>query len=196
MRAASDRTAQRHKKRTGFGPHPESEHPGQTRLECRSRTAISCDSHERREQHFRRPAEKSGQVLVRTQKANTPARRGWNADRAQPFLVIAARDASSISDDRRKSGQVLVRTQKANTPARRGWNADRAQPFLVIAARDASSISDDRQKSGQVLVRTEPIIQMILGRFRGGMSGVLNFERVFFGYGNHDFCHSLSSYSG
>src|SRR5437870_7533072 len=74
----------------------------------------------------------------------------------------------------KKSGQVLVRTQKANTPARRGWNADRAQPFLVIAARDASSISDDRQKSGQVLVRTEPIIQMILGRFRGGMSGVLN----------------------
>src|SRR5437016_1427824 len=72
------------------------------RLECRSRTAISCDSHERREQHFRRPAEKSGQVLVRTQKANTPARRGWNADRAQPFLVIAARDASSISDDRQK----------------------------------------------------------------------------------------------
>ncbi|PYJ24379.1 MAG: hypothetical protein DME89_13865 [Verrucomicrobia bacterium] len=98
------------KKRTGFGPHPESEHPGQMRLECRSRTAISCDSHERREQHFRRPAEKSGQVLVRTQKANTPARCGWNADRAQPFLVIAAReflviaarDASSISDDRQK----------------------------------------------------------------------------------------------
>src|SRR5207244_3556592 len=51
---------------------------------------------------FRRPAEKSGQVLVRTQKANTPARCGWNADRAQPFLVIAARDASSISDDRQK----------------------------------------------------------------------------------------------
>src|SRR5437660_1720024 len=72
------------------------------RLECRSRTAISCDSHERREQHFRRPAAKSGQVLVRTQKANTPARCGWNADRAQPFLVIAARDASSISDDRQK----------------------------------------------------------------------------------------------
>src|SRR5437016_14092070 len=45
---------------------------------------------------------KSGQVLVRTQKANTPARRGWNADRAPPFLVIAARDASSISDDRQK----------------------------------------------------------------------------------------------
>src|SRR6266566_581775 len=90
------------KKRTGFGPHPESEHPGQMRLECRSRTAISCDSHERREQHFRRPAAKSGQVLVRTQKANTPARCGWNADRAQPFLVIATRDASSISADRKK----------------------------------------------------------------------------------------------
>src|SRR5947199_6093778 len=71
-------------------------------LECRSRTDISRDSHEIREQHFRRPAEKSGQVLVRTQKANTPARRGWNADRAPPFLVIAARDASSISDDRQK----------------------------------------------------------------------------------------------
>src|SRR5436190_1956793 len=35
------------------------EHPGQMRLECRSRTAISCDSRERREQHFRRPAEKA-----------------------------------------------------------------------------------------------------------------------------------------
>src|SRR2546430_14224105 len=93
------------KKRTGFGPHPESEHPGQTRLECRSRTAISCDSHERREQHFRRPAEKSGQVLVRTQKANTPARCGWNADRAQPFLVIAARDASSIRSEERRVGK-------------------------------------------------------------------------------------------
>src|SRR5437773_8851069 len=45
---------------------------------------------------------KSGQVLVRTQKANTPARCGWNADRAQPFLVIATRDASSISDDRQQ----------------------------------------------------------------------------------------------
>ena len=28
------------------------------------------------------------------------------------------------------------------------------------------------------MVRTEPIIQMILGRFRGGMSGVLNFARA------------------
>src|SRR6266705_2119326 len=95
---------------------------------------------------FQTTGRKSGQVLVRTQKANTPARCGWNADRAQPFLVIAARDASSISDDRQKSGQVLVRTQKANTPARCGCNADRAQPFLLIATRDASSISDDRQK--------------------------------------------------
>src|SRR2546430_3669559 len=94
-------------------------------------------------------------ALPISQKANTPARRGWNADRAQPFLVIAARDASSISDDRQKSGQVLVRTQKANTPARRGWNADRAQTFLVIATRDASSISDERQKNGQGLVRTQ-----------------------------------------
>src|SRR5437764_10761756 len=85
------------KKRTGFRQQPESEHPGQMRLECRSRTAISCDSRERREQHFRRPAEKSGQVLVRTQKANTPARRGWNADCAQLFFVIAAGDARSIS---------------------------------------------------------------------------------------------------
>src|SRR5207237_10291390 len=64
---------------------------------------------------------------------------------------------------------------KQHTPTRRCWISVLAQPFLVIAARDASSISDDRQKSGQVLVRTEPIIQMILGRFRGGMSGVLNF---------------------
>src|SRR5437773_1128149 len=72
------------------------------RLECRYRIAISLDSQGGREQHVRRRAAKSGQVLVRTQKANTPARCGWNADRAQPFLVIAARDASSISDDRQK----------------------------------------------------------------------------------------------
>src|SRR5437773_4603420 len=71
-------------------------------LECRSRTAISCDSHERRRSPDITTGRKSGQVLVRTQKANTPARCGWNADRAQPFLVIAARDASSISDDRQK----------------------------------------------------------------------------------------------
>src|SRR5947208_10044635 len=51
---------------------------------------------------FQTTGRKSGQVLARTQKANTPARCGWNADRAQPFLVIAARDASSISDDRQK----------------------------------------------------------------------------------------------
>src|SRR5438876_3078328 len=86
-------------------------------------------------------------ALFRSQKANTPARRGWNADRAQPFLVIATRDASSISDDRQKSGQVLVPTQNPNPPARRGLNADRAQPFLVIATRYASSTSDDRQDS-------------------------------------------------
>src|SRR5437879_11253346 len=85
------------------------------RLECRSRTAISCDSHERREQHFRRPAEKSGQVLVRTQKANTPARCGWNADRAQPFLVIATRDASSISDDRQKKGEGFWSARRQQT---------------------------------------------------------------------------------
>src|SRR5437773_9124897 len=55
---------------------------------------------------------KSGQVLVRTQKANTPARCGWNADRAQPFLVIATRDASSISDDRQKKGKGFANPPK------------------------------------------------------------------------------------
>src|SRR5436309_9851666 len=91
------------------------------------------------------------------------------------FFLKPPETPATFPTSRHDGRPVLVRTQKANTPARRGWNADRAQPFLVIAARDASSISDDRQKSGQVLVRTEPIIQMILGRFRGGMSGVLNF---------------------
>src|SRR5437773_6780462 len=59
---------------------------------------------------------KSGQVLVRTQKANTPARCGWNADRAQPFLVIATRDASSISDDRQQKGDRFWPTPKKRTP--------------------------------------------------------------------------------
>src|SRR5213075_1103914 len=97
---------------------------------------------------IRRPprSTQQGTLFPYTSLFRSPARSGWNADRAQPFLVIAARDASSISDDRQKSGQVLVRTQKANTPARRGWNADRAQPFLVIATRDSSSILDELQK--------------------------------------------------
>src|SRR5438132_6595660 len=99
---------------------------------------------------------------------------GGNKAAENNSLIWARVHRPTLRTTGTKSGQVLVRTQKANTPARRGWNADRAQPFLVIAARDASSISDDRQKSGQVLVRTEPIIQMILGRFRGGMSGVLS----------------------
>src|SRR5256886_17233562 len=74
-RDASSISDDRQKKRTGFGPHPESEHPGQTRLECRSRTAISCDSRERREQHFRRPAEKAdgcwSQLSKRKQRLET-----------------------------------------------------------------------------------------------------------------------------
>src|SRR5438309_3918059 len=96
MRSRTECKTTLRKKRTGFGPHPESEHPGQMRLECRSRTAISCDSRERREQHFRRPAEKRGQVLVRTKKATTQARGGWKAHVASPFLVQAARDAASL----------------------------------------------------------------------------------------------------
>src|SRR2546430_33396 len=59
---------------------------------------------------------KSGQVLVRTQKANTPARCGWNADRAQPFLVIATRDASSISDDRQKKADRFWSAPRKRTP--------------------------------------------------------------------------------
>src|SRR5437870_2708048 len=86
------------------------------RLQYHALTTFSCDSHERREQHFRRPAEKSGQVLVRTQKANTPARCGWNADRAQPFLVIATRDASSISDDRQKRADRFWSAPRTRTP--------------------------------------------------------------------------------
>src|SRR5438034_10854739 len=116
MRSASNRMPQLGKKRTGFGPHPESEHPGQTRLECRSRTAISCDSHERREQHFRRPAEKRGRVLAGTKNGKTPGRGGWNADGAQPFLVIATRDASSISDDRQKKRTGFGPQPRTETP--------------------------------------------------------------------------------
>src|SRR5438132_9068516 len=102
------------------------------RLECRSRTAISCDSHERREQHFRRPAAKSGQVLVRTQKANTPARCGWNADRAQPFLVIAARDASSISDDRQKKGKQFCRIPTTETTDTNAWEMPIAHTLFLL----------------------------------------------------------------
>src|SRR5437879_8538277 len=104
MSSWTDRMPPLGKKRTGFGPHPESEHPGQMRLECRSRTAISCDSHERREQHFRRPAEKRGQVLVRTKQANTPSRRGYNADRAELLILLVSGDARSISSEQRKKG--------------------------------------------------------------------------------------------
>src|SRR5204862_6776122 len=69
---------------------------------------------------YSRRAAKSGQVLVRTQKANTPARCGWNADRAQPFLVIAARDASSISDDRQKKGAGFGPERRNRKPGHEG----------------------------------------------------------------------------
>src|SRR2546429_7164752 len=78
-RDASSISDDRQKKRTGFGPHPESEQPGQTRLECRSRTAIYCDSRERRDQHYRRPAEKTDRVWAKPEKPrNRP-----NAERKQ-----------------------------------------------------------------------------------------------------------------
>src|SRR5438094_9659546 len=89
MSSWSDITAPRHKKRTGFGPHPESEHPGQMRLECRSRTAISCDSRERREQHFRRPAEKAERFWSAPRKRKRPEERRGRTDRKRPFLAKA-----------------------------------------------------------------------------------------------------------
>src|SRR5438445_12319559 len=118
------------------------------RLECRSRTAISCDSHERREQHFRRPAAKSGQVLVRTQKANTPARCGWNADRAQPFLVIATRDASSISDDRQKKGDGFGRTQSNRQLrlGRVGWGLSKGLYFWCRKSNDLCFYFADKKQ--------------------------------------------------
>src|SRR5947208_4583371 len=79
----------------------------------------------------RPPGRKSGQVLVRTQKANTPARRGWNADRAQPFLVIAARDASSISDDRQKRRTGFGRHRKSETHGKPRLYCGSATAILV-----------------------------------------------------------------
>src|SRR6266566_2606663 len=116
------------------------------RLECRSRTAISCDSRERREQHFRRPAEKADRFWSAPRKRTPRPDAAGMPIAPRHFLCRPRETRAAFQTTGRKSGQVLVRTQKANTPARRGWNADSAQPFLVIAARDASSISDDRQK--------------------------------------------------
>src|SRR5437660_1798544 len=116
MSSWTDRMPPLGKKRTGFGPHPESEHPGQMRLECRSRTAISCDSHERREQHFRRPAEKSGQVLVRTQKANTQAKSGRKATRAQPFPERAPTDPNRKKDARQQKADRFWSAPRKRTP--------------------------------------------------------------------------------
>src|SRR5437773_10656278 len=59
---------------------------------------------------------KSGQVLVRTQKANTPARCGWNADHAQPFLVIAARYAGRRAENRQKKGARIWSETRSATP--------------------------------------------------------------------------------
>src|SRR5947209_12595316 len=86
------------------------------RGENQSREDISRNRHEIHEQLLCRPSAKSGQVLVRTQQANTPARCGWNADRAQPFLVIATRDASSISDDRQKKADRFWSAPRKRTP--------------------------------------------------------------------------------
>src|SRR5437667_11415750 len=104
------------------------------RLECRSRTAISCDSRERREQHFRRPAEK--------------ADRFWSAPRKRTPRPDAA-------------GMPIAHSH-----------------YSTYLRETRAAFQTTGRKSGQVLVRTEPIIQMILGRFRGGMSGVLKLSWV------------------
>src|SRR5437667_2773321 len=90
----------------------------------------------RAEQAFRRTGAKSGQVLVRTQKANTPARCGWNADRAQTFLVIAARDASSISDDRQKKRTGFGPHPKHESPDQRRRKRLNANHITMLYAVD------------------------------------------------------------
>src|SRR5207302_1978811 len=133
MSSWTDRMPPPGKKRTGFGPHPESEHRAQMRLECRSRTAISWDSRERREQHISRPAEKADRFW------SAPRKRTPRPDAAgmpiahSHFLGKAPETRAAYQTTGRKTGQVLIRTQNAHTPARCGWNAERAQPLTQTA---------------------------------------------------------------
>src|SRR5437660_11715158 len=94
------------KKRTAVGPQPESETPAQRRLECRSRTAISCDSHERREQHFRRPAEKADRFWSAPNPSFKIGRASCRERRENPFLGIARRNTSKITEagEKREKG--------------------------------------------------------------------------------------------
>src|SRR5438105_4874197 len=83
------------------------------RLECRSRTAISCDSRERREQHFRRPAEKADRFW------SAPRKRTPRPDAAG--MPIAHNHFSSYRRETRAAfhttgtqhGEVLVLTGSA-----------------------------------------------------------------------------------
>src|SRR5436853_6398149 len=93
----TDRMPPLGQKRTAFGPHPQSEHPGQTRLECRSRTAISCDSRERREQHFRRPAEKADRFWSAPRK-RTPRPEADGVGTAQRHFLYEPRELRAASE--------------------------------------------------------------------------------------------------
>src|SRR5204862_7815298 len=112
-RDASSISDDRQKKRTGFGPNPESEHPGQTRLECRSRTAISCDSRERREQHFRRPAEKADRFWsAPNQRTRRPEAAGMPA--GHNHCCYKHRDAgAAFQTGGRKSGKAWIRIERS-----------------------------------------------------------------------------------
>src|SRR5947208_13522918 len=105
MSSWTDRMPPLGKKRTGFGPHPESEHPGQMRLECRSRTAISCDSRERREQHFRRPAEKADRFWDRKSKRMNPSHQVRTYAVLCLLIKKPPKTPTTFSNTRQKNGK-------------------------------------------------------------------------------------------
>src|SRR5438046_9253596 len=115
MSSWTDRMPPLGKKRTGFGPHPESEHPGQMRLECRSRTAISCDSRERREQHFRRPAEKGERFWPHPKNQKTPEKRREGKNGKSHFLERPTRKEKAFRKTGKKTGKVEDKPRKETT---------------------------------------------------------------------------------
>src|SRR5437870_13302764 len=99
---------------------------------------------------------KSVPALGRTQKANTQARCGWNADRAQPFLVIGTRDVSSISDDRQKKADRFWSAPRKRTPRPDAAGMPIGPNDLLGWQRETrAAFQTTGRKSGQVLVRTQ-----------------------------------------
>src|SRR5437870_8418926 len=97
------------------------------RLECRSRTAISCDSRERREQHFRRPAEKADRFWSAPRLRTRRPEAVVVPSRQTLFLGSAQERRSVLLATGRRGAEVLPQVSEGSRNAISVWSVDLAR---------------------------------------------------------------------